>query len=1113
MSQDESESLDFGSLLRRHRTAATLTQEELADRASVSVRAVSDLERGIITRPRPFTVRQLVEALDLSPEDRAEFTQAAFSAITSEDPEAALPRGNFLGSLPVGTLVAREKEMDRLRAALEAAMEGSGGFVLLDGERGTGSTRLLQQTMIEAIRCRCLVLTGHSYGIEREPAYSPLMMAFSRLCALLPADRRGEAQRQWRRIQQRVAAGPQTVHENGLSEAFAELTLLAAQAAPLVLLLDGLHWFDACTLAVLHRIAQSITRSRVLVVGTFCDLDIADKHPNFTTTLLTLSRERLIERITLRRLSLEETAELVAALMEQGGASDEFAAFVYRRTKGNPLFISEMVRSLGGRLQLQAEIGAGSMGRVFRALDRETDTVVAAKLVLARAGIDLDALLHFQREAAVLASLDHPNIVRIRDTFVEEHAACIIMELLDGTSLGRTLQSGPLSMSRAKEVSLQTIQAISYAHSQSIVHRDIKPDNVMILGTGDVKVTDFGIARILQPDTSLGTIATTGMRTGTPLYMAPEQIEGGKIDARTDVYALGALMYHMVTGRPPFEGDDALSVAVKHLKETPIRPSKVSQDAPADWDALILKALSKAPSDRFQSADDMGQAVASLAADNRQTPRATDRKWRLPLAGVAATFAILLLAGFWLHASTSPARASLSSQLRSYFSNQSANHGLSGTALVAQHGKVLLDQGYGFANRTAGILNRADSKYGIAGVTPVLSSTEILMAASSNLLRLSDPVCKFLPTKCPLSWKPISVQMLLDGTSNIPGGLGWGTPGNSVTQTLINCEDMPLDARPGSTMDYLGYTDCDQIVMGFILQAVGHTPWNQTGLFSFPGMRGSGQLTDAFMQTARSVDYQAGVPGPSVTYNDFFAAYSTASDVYAFDNDLFGGKLLSKRDMTRVFTPRAPLAWPDRYVSNTKWGYMWRIASLFGKPVVYTLDGLNDFQTVNMRFPHDGLTVIILSNNLSTDLWDTAVRAAAVVFHIRLTQPQPLVNNPKQLWGTFHRVLLNSDRIAAHDPGIDGWVGQTETLHLGKLVAHTGAADEYYQATRGGLMTFLGYPPTTPSGYCSSLPSETPPTGYYHWSLHGKTLIIRRTRFDTCPDRATIMPGTWTRTS
>src|SRR6266536_4950192 len=149
-----------------------------------------------------------------------------------------------------------------------------------------------------------------------------------------------------------------------------------------------------------------------------------------------LGRERLIQRLSLRRLAPEATSELVAASIGQMEASDEFAEFVHRRTKGNPFFIDEMLRSLGGRLKLVRELGSGGMGRVFEAFDSKSGKLVAAKIMFARGDIDLDALLRFQQEGAVLATLKHENIVEVYTTFMEEHASCIVMELLEGQSLG-----------------------------------------------------------------------------------------------------------------------------------------------------------------------------------------------------------------------------------------------------------------------------------------------------------------------------------------------------------------------------------------------------------------------------------------------------------------------------------------------------------------------------------------------------------------------------------------------------------------------------------------------------------------------------------------------------
>lgn len=378
----------------------------------------------------------------------------------------------------------------------------------------------------------------------------------------------------------------------------------------------------------MHHLAHATRHASVLLAGTFRDRQIGEENPDLAGALQTLSRERLAERLPVRRLSLEETTQFVAATMGGSGVSEEFAAFVYRRTKGIPRLIDQLVRSLGGRLELRGEIGAGAMGRVFRAFDHTRGTTVAAKLVLARREIDLDTVLRFQQEAAVLAKLDHPHIVAIHDTFVEEHASCIIMELLEGPSLAEILRGGPLPLSRARRLALQVVEALAYAHSQGIVHRDIKPDNVMILPADQVKVTDFGIARLLQPDTSLATIATTGLRMGTPLYMAPEQIAGKTIDGRADLYALGALLYHMVTGQPPFAGSDALAIAVQHLQEDPVPPSTLNPAVPADWDALMLWALAKDPIRRVPSARDMARELRALSDGPRAVVPPTMRSRR-----------------------------------------------------------------------------------------------------------------------------------------------------------------------------------------------------------------------------------------------------------------------------------------------------------------------------------------------------------------------------------------------------------------------------------------------------------------------------------------------------
>ncbi len=628
------EQLPFGVLLSRYRVAAGLTQEQLAERTGLSVRGISDLERGARTQPRLFTVHQLAEALQLSRYDRITFEQVALAASGAVPPSDTLPHGTFLGALPTADLVAREEERERFHVALNALAEGTGHLLLLGGELGVGKTRLLQELMVDASAREYVVATARCYATEQGTPYYPFLDVLPGLSASTRGRPGVEAQRGWKRIKH-LAAGDgadggavesNAVRQHELFDAVSDLLQLVARSVPIALLVDDLQWADAGSLRLLQHLAHSTRSSRILNAATFRDVRLMEGRPELAQMIQALSRERLAERSTVRRLSLEETTQLVALSMGQQEVSEEFASFVYRRTKGVPRLIEQLVRSLGGRLELQGEIGFGSMGRVFRALDRPGNRIVAAKLVLARAEIDLDTLLRFQQEGAVLARLAHPNIVHVHDTFAEEHATCIVMELLEGQSLGQILRAGPLSLARAKHLALQVADALSYAHSQSIVHRDVKPDNVMVLPGDHVKVTDFGIARLLQPATSLQTIATTGMRMGTPLYMAPEQIEGKEIDGRTDIYAFGAMLYHMVTGRPPFEGSGALTVAVKHLQEEPLPPSQIDPAIPPDWDAMILKAMAKDPTDRFQRAAEMKEAVAALPAARTEMPSALQER-------------------------------------------------------------------------------------------------------------------------------------------------------------------------------------------------------------------------------------------------------------------------------------------------------------------------------------------------------------------------------------------------------------------------------------------------------------------------------------------------------
>jgi YVTN family beta-propeller protein len=984
MNTDERPS--FGSLLKRYRGVAGLTQEELAERAALSARAVSDLERGVNTRPRPYTVHQLAEALRLSPDDRVAFESAAIPAAVAPAPEDTLAWGNCLGALPFRDLIGREDERERIRSILGTIAAGTGQVVFFMGEMGAGKTRLLQQVMVEALERGFLILSGRCHATDEGTPYYPFVEALRGLVARSPARVSPEIQRRWKKLQGLMTAVSDTsgavaakaVAQQDISLAVRDLLLLGAKEAPLALLLDDVQWADSSSLKLLQQLARTTNGSRILLAGAFRDLRLTEEHPDLAHTLQTLSRERLAERITVRRLSLEETTTLVGATMGQDEVSEAFASFVYRRTKGVPRLIDQLVRSLGGRLELQGEIGAGAMGRVFRAFDRTTEQMVAAKLVLARQEIDLDTLLRFQQEGAVLSTLDHPHIVDIYDTFAEEHASCIIMELLDGRSLGKILQDGPLPLARAKNLIQQVAVALSYAHSQGIVHRDIKPDNVMVLEDDQVKVTDFGIARILQPDTSLQTIATTGMRMGTPLYMAPEQIEGKKIDARTDIYALGAMLYHMVTGKPPFEGNDALAVAVKHLQEEPVPPSQVNPAIPADWDALILKAMAKDPSKRFQSTRDMEEALGSLGeqAARRLLPAARPRRIAAMVGMMILVLAVL--SGVWVHVATSSQQASVGSRLDAYLSGLAAHQQLGGTVLVARKGHILVDKGYGLADRKDGVPNSPITKYPVGGVNFSASLLAALKLEEQGELKDEVHVCSYL-SSCPKSWKPITIRMVLDGTSGLPTANS-GQAGHTTAQTLASCEATPLTALLGAG---LNYQNCAVVVLGTIFEKVTGEPWEsvmQQLIFRPAGMRESGRVTNQLRPPAWAREYSGSNPGQGNVYqNDYFQIYSTAKDIDAYDAALFGGRLVSQGTLQRMLAPRDPVVPPDAGIANARSGYKWRIGTVFGHRVIYTTGNTWSFTTANFYLPQDDVTIAVISNDDQNDVEAIAVHLVDLV--------------------------------------------------------------------------------------------------------------------------------------
>ena len=265
-------------------------------------------------------------------------------------------------------------------------------------------------------------------------------------------------------------------------------------------------------------------------------------------------------------------------------------------------------RVLGGRYRVGAVIGHGGMAEVHRGRDVRLGRDVAIKLL--RSDLARDPSFHgrFRREAQSAASLNHPSIVAVYDTG-EDHGGgdvtpFIVMEYVEGRTLRDVLaHDGRLPTHRALEITSQICAALDQAHRAGIVHRDVKPGNVMLTPDGEVKVMDFGIARAVTG--SSATMTQTAAVIGTAHYLSPEQARGEHVDARSDIYSTGCLLYELVTGAPPFSGDTPVSVAYQHVREEPIPPSQVEADVPPAVDAIVLKAMAKNPANRYQTATQM----------------------------------------------------------------------------------------------------------------------------------------------------------------------------------------------------------------------------------------------------------------------------------------------------------------------------------------------------------------------------------------------------------------------------------------------------------------------------------------------------------------------------
>jgi len=265
-------------------------------------------------------------------------------------------------------------------------------------------------------------------------------------------------------------------------------------------------------------------------------------------------------------------------------------------------------RLLGGRYLLGELLGYGGMAEVHRGRDERLGRDVAVKVLRADLARDSNFQARFRREAQNAAGLNHPAIVSVYDTGEErigdEHVPYIVMEYVEGRTLKDVIvEEGRLMPQRALEIVADVCAALEFSHKNGIIHRDIKPANVMLTPTGSVKVMDFGIARAISGATS--TMTATSAVIGTAQYLSPEQARGESVDARSDVYSTGCLLYELLAGQPPFTGDNPVAVAYQHVREDPVPPGELSGDVTAVMDAVVLKAMAKNPANRYQSAAEM----------------------------------------------------------------------------------------------------------------------------------------------------------------------------------------------------------------------------------------------------------------------------------------------------------------------------------------------------------------------------------------------------------------------------------------------------------------------------------------------------------------------------
>ncbi len=293
--------------------------------------------------------------------------------------------------------------------------------------------------------------------------------------------------------------------------------------------------------------------------------------------------------------------------------------------------------TFAGRYQIIEELGKGGMGRVYKALDKEINEQIAIKLIKSEIAFDRKTIERFRNELTTARKIVQKNVCRMYDLNKEKGNYYITMEYISGQDLkGLIRQTGQLTVGKAISITKQISEGLVEAHSLGVVHRDLKPNNIMIDRGGNARIMDFGIARAVKGKSITG----SGVMIGTPQYMSPEQVEGKDVDQRSDIYSLGVILYEMVTGRLPFEGETPLAVAMKHKGETPRDPKELNAQIPEDLSQVILKCLEKDKNNRYQSADGLRSELINIEEGLPTTDGAIPPKKPLTSKKTAVTFGL-----------------------------------------------------------------------------------------------------------------------------------------------------------------------------------------------------------------------------------------------------------------------------------------------------------------------------------------------------------------------------------------------------------------------------------------------------------------------------------------